>query len=238
GSASKYTTLPSSLSAHADAAYCHITSNETIGGVQWQDFPETGSVPLVADMSSDFLSRRVPVERFGLIYAGAQKNMGPAGATVVVIREDLLEQSADNLPAYLSYTTHSKSNSLYNTPPVFSVYMIKLVLEWLKGSGGLDAMERRNVEKASLLYRAIDESGGFYRCPVDPRVRSHMNVVFRLPSDDLEKRFITESEEAGMLGLKGHRSVGGCRASIYNATEIGGVRTLADFMAAFARKNG
>jgi phosphoserine aminotransferase len=238
GQSSRYTTLPESLQLHPGAAYLHLTTNETIGGVQWQKFPETGGVPIVSDMSSDFLSRAVPVDRFGLIYAGAQKNLGPAGATVVIIREDLLDRVPKSLPAYLSYKTHSDGNSLYNTPPAYCVYMIELVLEWLQGEGGLEKITARNEAKAKLLYDAIDGSGGFYRNPVDKRYRSRMNVVFRLPSEDLEKRFVKESEQAGMLGLKGHRSVGGMRASIYNATSIDGVRVLADFMGEFARKNG
>lgn len=238
GQPSHYTTLPETLKVHSDAAYLHLTSNETIGGVQWQKFPETSGVPIVSDMSSDFLSRAVPVERFGLIYAGAQKNLGPAGATVVIVREELLDRSPKTLPVYLSYKTHSEGNSLYNTPPVFCVYMIKLVLEWLKAEGGLGSITSRNEAKAKLLYDTIDGSRGFYRNPVDKPYRSRMNVVFRLPSEDLEKRFVKESEQAGMLGLKGHRSVGGMRASIYNATTLEGVRTLADFMTEFARKNG
>jgi phosphoserine aminotransferase len=239
GTAGKFTSLPdpSSLKVPADSAYLHLTSNETIGGIQWKSFPDTGAVPLVADMSSDILSRRIPAERFGLIYAGAQKNLGPAGLTVVIVAEPLLERSA-NLPAYLSYKTHAEENSLYNTPPVFAVWVAGLVFKWVKAQGGLAAVEKLNAEKAGLIYQAIDGSGGFYRCPVDKAVRSTMNVVWRLPSEELEKAFVAESEKAGMLGLKGHRSVGGCRASLYNGLPLEGARALAALMKDFAAKNG
>ena len=222
----------------ADSAYLHLTSNETIGGIQWKQFPNPAAVPLVADMSSDILSRAIPAERFSLIYAGAQKNLGPAGLTVVIIAEEMLARCAGGLPAYLSYATHAEDNSLYNTPPVFGVWVTGMVLQWVKAEGGLGAIERRNREKADLVYQAIDASGGFYRCPVDPSVRSLMNLVFRLPSEELEKRFLEESAKAGMLGLKGHRSVGGCRASLYNAMPLEGARALAGFMKEFAARNG
>jgi len=237
GAPSKFTTLPARIVPTPGASYLHITSNETIGGVQWQDFPETGAVPLIADMSSDILSRPVPVERFGLIYAGAQKNIGPAGVTVVIIREDVLEHCSDKVPAYLSYRLHAEHNSLYNTPPVFSVYLMRLVLEWIKEQGGAAAFAEANEKKAAALYRVIDESGGFYRSPVDKPYRSRMNVVFRLPTEELEKDFVKETEAAGMIGLKGHRSVGGIRASIYNAMPLSGVERLADFMRDFAAKH-
>lgn len=238
GAGGKYTSLPSKVSVNADASYLHLTSNETIGGLQWQDFPDAGTVPIFADMSSDILSRRVPVERFGLIYAGAQKNMGPAGTTVVVVREDLIDRCPETLPAYLSYKTHSESNSLYNTPPVFGVYVIKLVLDWIEEQGGLAKIEEANDRKAAYLYSAIDESQGFFKCPVESAVRSKMNVVFTLKSEELEKGFLTEAGNHGMVGLKGHRSVGGCRASIYNATSFETVTVLADFMKDYARRHG
>lgn len=240
GTASGFTSLPaaSSLKIDPQAAYLHLTSNETIGGVQWPDFPDTGDVPLVCDMSSDFVSRRVPVEKFGLIYAGAQKNAGPAGATVVIIREDLLARSSDKLPTYLSYATHAPKDSMHNTPPVFPIYMMMKTLSWLEKQGGLPAAEKLAAERAGLLYGVMEKSGGFYRCPVDAACRSNMNVVFRLPSEELEKVFLAESQQAGMSGLKGHRSVGGCRASVYNAMPVAGARALADFMTEFARKNG
>ena len=234
GTSSKFTTLPETLHPTKNAAYVHLTTNETIGGLQWQAFPDTGSVPLVADMSSDILSRPVPVEKFGVIYAGAQKNLGPAGVTVVMIRDDMLARCTDDLPIYLSYKTHAEHNSLYNTPPVIAVYAMKLVLEWAKAQGGVRKLQEANERKAAALYQAIDQSGGFYRCPVDPRYRSRMNVVFRLPSEELEKEFVTRTTEEGMIGLKGHRSVGGIRASIYNAMSLSGAETLASFMKEFA----
>ncbi len=234
GASSKYTTLPEKLEPTKGAAYVHMTTNETIGGLQWQAFPDTGKVPLVADMSSDILSRPVPVERFGLIYAGAQKNLGPAGVTVVIISDEMLARCSDDIPIYLNYKTHAEHNSLYNTPPVIAVYAMKLVLEWAKAQGGVRKLQEVNERKASALYQAIDQSGGFYKCPVDPRYRSRMNVVFRLPSEELEKEFVTRSTQEGMIGLKGHRSVGGIRASIYNAMSLSGVETLASFMKEFA----
>ncbi len=240
GSDSNFMSLPqaSALPVNPDAAYVHLTSNETIGGVQWPDFPDTGDVPLVCDMSSDFVSRRIPVEKFGLIYAGAQKNAGPAGCSIVIIREDLLERSSDQLPAYLSYATHAPKDSMYNTPPVFPIYMLMKTLSWLEKQGGLDAATEMANQRAQLIYGAMAANSGFYRCPVDAGCRSNMNIVWRLPSEDLEKRFVAEALENGMSGLKGHRSVGGCRASVYNAMPIAGAQALADFMAEFARKNG
>jgi phosphoserine aminotransferase len=229
---------PGSLKLDPQAAYLHLTSNETIGGVQWQDWPDAGKVPLICDMSSDIMSRPVPVERFGLIYAGAQKNIGPAGVSLVIIRDDLLKRCPDNLAAYLNYRTHADKGGLYNTPPVFAIHMVKLVLERLAEHGGLDAARELAEKRAGLLYDAIEGSGGFYRCPVDARFRSRMNVVFRLPEEQLEKDFIVRAAEQGMGGLKGHRSVGGCRASIYNAMPVEGVQKLVDFMREFASKNG
>ncbi len=240
GKDNNYMSLPalSELKTNPDAAYLHITSNETIGGVQWKDFPDTGDVPLVCDMSSDFVSREVPIEKFGLIYAGAQKNLGPAGTSIVIIREDLLERSPENLTAYLSYKTHASKDSMYNTPPVFPIYMVNKTLSWLEKQGGLAAATRMANERAGMIYDAIANNAGFYRCPVDEKYRSNMNIVFRLPSEDLEKRFVAEALAEGMSGLKGHKSVGGCRASVYNAMPVEGARTLADFMGEFARKNG
>ena len=240
GSDSGFTTLPDpdTVKPSPGSSYLHITSNETIGGVQWQAFPDTGDVPLVADMSSDILSRRIDVSQFGIIYAGAQKNLGPAGVTIVVVRKDLLGKAPRTLPAYLDYKTHAEKESLYNTPPVFPIYALSLVMNWLTSQGGLDAVERANEEKASTLYAAIENAAGFYSCPVHKDVRSKMNVVFRLPDEELEKRFVAEASEAGMLGLKGHRSVGGIRASIYNAVSLESVQALAGFMGEFAKKNG
>ncbi len=240
GAETNYSTLPkaSSLETDPNAAYLHLTSNETIGGIQWKEWPHTGSVPLICDMSSDLLSRAVPVEKFALIYGGAQKNLGPAGVTVAILRDDMLRRCPDTLTAYLDYRTHADKNSLYNTPPVFAIWVIQLVLERMKRLGGMKAMEEHNAAKAAEVYKAIDTSGGFYRCPVDKDVRSLMNLVFRLPSEDLEKRFISQATEEGFLGLKGHRSVGGCRASLYNAMPLEGARALGEFMNEFARKNG
>jgi len=237
GADNSYTSLPAAQDVHPseDSAYVHLTSNETIGGLQWKEWPSTGKVPLVADMSSDILSRPVPVEKFGLIYAGAQKNLGPAGTTVVILRNDLWENAPDNLTAYLSYKTHAEKNSLYNTPPVFSIWAINLVLRWVKKMGGAEAMAERAQEKSGLLYRVIDESKGFYNCPVDKKYRSTMNVVFRLRDEKLEAEFLKKSAELGMLGLKGHRSVGGCRASIYNSLPLKAVESLAEFMKSFAK---
>jgi phosphoserine aminotransferase len=189
-------------------------------------------------MSSDIAGRRIPTEKFELIYAGAQKNLGPAGVTLVIVSSAMLERARSGLPAYLSYATHVEKNSLYNTPPVFSVYAMNKMLHWLKEQGGIQAAEKRNEEKARLIYQAIESSGGFYVSPVDRSYRSTMNVVFRLPSEELETLFVQEAEAAGMLGLKGHRSVGGIRASLYNAMPLEGAQTLAEFMRDFSAKNG
>ena len=220
------------------AAYIHITSNNTIKGTQFHDFPDTGSVPLVADMSSDILWRPFDANRFHLIYAGAQKNIGPSGVTIVIVKKSWIEQANDGLPTMLSYGTYSAKESLYNTPPTFAIYMVRNVLEWVKDEGGLEAMERRNRLKGDRLYGVMADHPGFYTCPVDEDSRSYMNVVFRLPSEELEAQFVAEGKSAGMVGLKGHRSVGGCRASIYNAMPPEGVEVLAGFMEDFARRNG
>ena len=230
--------IPNEISFNPDAAYVHITSNNTIKGTQWASFPYTGEVPLVCDMSSDIMSRPLDVSAFGLIYAGAQKNLGPAGATLVIIREDMLERVPKGLPTMLKYTTFVEHNSMFNTPPCFAIYCIQLVLKWLEETiGGLEKMEEINREKASLLYRAIDQSD-FYRGTAETESRSLMNVTFRLPREDLEKQFVQQALERGLAGLKGHRSVGGCRASIYNATTMEAVKALVDFMDEFARKAG
>ncbi len=240
GSIDKFMSLPdpSAIKPTAGSSYLHITSNETIGGIQWKTFPDSGDVPLVADMSSDILSRPVDVSKFGVIYAGAQKNLGPSGVTTVIIRDDLLERSSDSLGSYLNYSVHAKANSLYNTPPVFPIWGIRLVLEGVKTRGGAAAVAKENEAQAAALYQTIDGSGGFYRCPVETSARSDMNVVWRLADEDLEARFIKEASAEGMIGLKGHRSVGGCRASLYNAMTMKGLKRLTSFMAEFARKNG
>ena len=221
-----------------DSAYVHFTSNETIQGVQWHAFPDAGSRPLVADMSSDILSRPFDAGKFALIYAGAQKNLGPAGVTVVLLKEAWLERANKGVPTMLRYATHVKNNSLYNTPPSFGVYVLGLVLQWIEQLGGLEAMAKRNTRKAEIVYDAIDRSGGFYRGHAAKESRSLMNVTFRLPDEALEKQFINESQERGMVGLAGHRSVGGIRASIYNAIDAEACQTLASFMGDFARRAG
>ncbi len=220
------------------AAYVHLTSNNTIKGTQFHDFPDTGDVPLVADMSSDLLWRPFDANRFGLIYAGAQKNLGPAGVTVVIVKKSWLEQANTGLPTMLSYSTFSAKESLYNTPPSFTIYMVRNVLRWVTDQGGLGFMEAQNIAKADRLYGVMKAYPDFYTCPVEPASRSVMNVVWRLPSEELEAQFVAEAKDKGMFGLKGHRSVGGCRASIYNAMPPEGVETLARFMEAFARTHG
>jgi phosphoserine aminotransferase len=233
-----YAYIPKEMTFNPQATYVHITSNNTIKGTQWHTFPDTGKVPLVADMSSDILSKPLPVEKFGLIYAGAQKNIGPAGVCMVIIRDDLLDLVPDNLPSMLKYTTFAAKNSLYNTPPCFAIYSIQLVLKWLEETiGELDEVADLNRRKADMLYDVID-AGGFYRGTADADSRSLMNVTFRLPNEDLEQRFVQEALANGFGGLKGHRSVGGCRASIYNPTSLTSVEALADFMQTFARQNG
>lgn len=218
-----------------DAAYFHICSNETIGGIQWSEYPDTGDTPLVADMSSDIMSRPIDVEDFGLIYAGAQKNAGPAGVTIVIVREDLIDRTTDDVPTMLRYDTHVKKNSMHNTPPVFSIYMVNLVAQWLEEQGGVEAIAKRNNKKANRLYDVIDSSD-FYRGVAEPDSRSTMNVTFRLPSEDLEDRLIEEAAAEGYIGLAGHRTVGGCRASIYNSTTPEEVDDLASFMESFEQK--
>lgn len=229
--------LPTAVEPSDNSAYLHITSNETIGGVQWQDFPQTGTVPLIADMSSDIMSRPIPWRSFSLVYAGAQKNLGPAGVTLVIAKKTFLDNGNPGLTAYLDYRIHAGKASLYNTPPVFSIWALSLVTDWVKSQGGLSAMEELAEKRSSTLYGIIDGSDGFFRCPVAPEYRSKMNVVFRLPSEALEKQFIAEAESRGMSGLKGHRSVGGCRASLYNAMPVDGANTLAEFMKEFKKSN-
>lgn len=220
-----------------DAAYLHICYNNTIFGTEWDYVPETGGAPLIADMSSDMLSRPIDFSKFSLIYAGAQKNLGPAGVCLVVARKSMVENSPEELPVMLRYDTYAKNNSLYNTPPAFGIYILGKVARWIKENGGLAAMEKRNAEKAALVYDAIDQSGGFYRGHAKKSSRSLMNATFRLPSEELEKKFIAEAAAAGLGGLKGHRSVGGLRASMYNAMPKEGCQALADFMEQFKKKN-
>ena len=227
---------PGQLELDPRARYVHITSNETIQGVQFQDEPAVGDVPLVADASSDFLYRPLAIERYGLIYACAQKNSGPAGVTIVILRDDLLAQIRDGLPIMLDYRSFVKEKSLINTPPVFGVYIVMLVTRWLLNDvGGLAAMHEINRRKAKLLYDVIDESRGFYRGHAQPASRSLMNVTFRLPDDETQNEFLKQAKARGLVELKGHRSVGGIRASIYNAMPMEGVEKLRDFMRQFAR---
>ena len=225
------------LKLDPEAAYVHMTTNETIHGVEWKHDPDVGDVPMVADASSDIFNGPINVDKYALIYAGAQKNLAPAGVTLVIIREDLLARSPANLHTMLNYNTHVKERSLYNTPPVFSIYVMRLVLKWLLAKGGLSGIKARNEEKASLLYDVIDATD-FYRGHADPGSRSLMNVTFRLPSEELEKQFVSEATKAGLDGLKGHRSVGGIRASIYNAFPREGVEKLEAFMKEFERTHG
>ena len=225
------------LKLDPEAAYVHITTNETIHGVEWKYDPEVGDVPLVADASSDIFGRPINVGKYALIYAGAQKNLAPAGVTLVFIRDDMLARSPQGMHTMLDYNTHAKNKSLYNTPPVFTIYVMRLVMKWLLEQGGLEATKRRNEEKAKLLYDAIDGSS-FYRGHAEAGSRSLMNVTFRLPSEDLEKQFVAEATKAGLDGLKGHRSVGGIRASIYNAFPREGVEALVAFIKEFERTNG
>jgi phosphoserine aminotransferase len=227
----------SELNLDPKAAYVHITSNNTIEGTQFFEFPDTGSVPLVADMSSDIMWRSFDVSRFGLFYAGAQKNLGPAGVTLVVIRKDLVEKGRTDIPVIFRYSTFAKENSLFNTPPCFSIYMLRNVLKIVKERGGLSAMEKQNREKARLLYGVIDAYTDYYRCPVEKDSRSVMTPVFRLPTEELEAKFIAEAKKAGMVGLKGHRSVGGCRACMYNAMTPANIQILVDFMDKFRKAN-
>lgn len=244
GKEKSYTRVPKAdeVKVADNAAYVHLTSNETINGVQFgiteaSDFPRTAA-PLVADMSSDFMWRPFDISQFGVIYAGAQKNIGPSGLAVVIVKKDLVAHARKDIPKIFQYRIHAENNSLYNTPPTFGVYMMRNVLSWLKDSGGLYEAETRNRKKAAKVYAAIDAAAGFYKCPVEIDSRSVMNIVFRLPTEELENTFVAEAKKAGMVGLKGHRSVGGIRASTYNAVEPIWVDALAGFMADFAKANG
>jgi len=221
-----------------NAAYLHITSNETIGGTQYAQYPSTGDVPLIADMSSDVFCRPVDVSKFGVIYAGAQKNLGPSGVTLVIMRDDLIAAGSKTIPTMFRYETHAKNKSLYNTPPSFSVYMVSLVLQWIKNKGGVAALEQFNRDKTGIIYDAIDQSGGFYVGCAQPQSRSIMNITFRIHDTELEKLFIKESEEKGFVGLKGHRDVGGLRASTYNAVPLESCQALVQFMGDFQKRHG
>ena len=241
--ADKFTRVPrkDEISLSPDASYVHICTNNTIEGTQWSAMPETGAVPLVADMSSDIASRTIDVRQFGLIFAGAQKNLGPSGATIVIVRRDLAERADEKVVAkILQYRTHIKERSLYHTPPTFAVYIVGLMVEWIEAEGGLTGIAKRNEAKAKKLYDAIEASGGYYRCPIEKDSRSKMNVVFRVAggNEAVENKFAKEAEAASLVGVKGHRSVGGMRVSLYNAVTIEGVDALLSFMSEFQRKNG
>ena len=227
----------SELKLTPGAAYVHMTSNNTIEGTEAKTLPDVGDAPLVSDTSSDMFSRPIDIEKYGLIYAGAQKNLGPSGVTLVIVRDDLLARTPKTLPTMLQYSVHAENKSMYNTPPVFGIYIMRLVLKWVLKEGGLEAMNARNTRKADALYAEIDRTG-FYRGHAHRDSRSRMNVTFRLPSEELEKKFVKESTAAGLDGLKGHRSVGGLRASIYNAFPQEGITALVQFMQEFERKNG
>jgi phosphoserine aminotransferase len=233
-----YSYIPHDIAFNADAAFVHLTSNNTIKGTQWSEFPDTRGVPIICDMSSDMMSRPLDVKKFGMMYAGAQKNVGPAGVCLVIIRKDLLEWIPDTLPTMLKYSTFAAKNSLYNTPPCFAVYTVQLVLKWLEQTiGGLEKMATINQAKAQLLYGLMN-GGDFYRATAAADSRSLMNVTFRLPNEELEKQFVAQALANGLGGLKGHRSVGGCRASIYNAVTLEAVQALVDFMKAFEKEHG
>jgi phosphoserine aminotransferase len=231
---------PNEISFSPDASYVYLCTNNTIEGTQWTSTPDTGNVPLVADMSSDIASRPTDVKKFGLIFAGAQKNLGPSGVTVVIIRKDLAERADKNLPTLLQYRTHIKEKSLYHTPPTFAVYVLGLVLEWMESLGGIAGIQKRNDAKAKLLYDTMGASGGFYRCPVEDDSRSKMNVVFRVANGEeaVEKQFAKEAAAAGLVGTPGHRSVGGMRISLYNAVPLEAVQALTAFMREFQRARG
>lgn len=236
----RYTRTPrqDELKLDPKAAYVHLTSNETIYGSQFHTFPDAGQVPLFADMSSDFLWRPFDVSKFSLIYAGAQKNVGPSGVVVVILRKDLVEKGRKDIPKILRYSTHAENNSLYNTPPTFGIYLVRNVLAWVKDIGGLKEIESRNRKKADLLYGTLDRMNSFYRAPVEKESRSTMNIVFRLPSEALEDKFVQEAKKQKMIGLKGHRSAGGIRVSAYNAVSVEDIQALVGFMESFAKANG
>jgi len=235
-----YRRIPSidELKYQSSDAYIHLTSNNTIFGTEWKEYPNTGDVPLIADMSSDILSTPVDVSKFAMIYAGAQKNLGPSGVTVAIVRQDLLEKANKNIPTMLRYDTHAKNNSLYNTPPTFGIYMLGQVLSWVKESGGLEAIAKQNVKKANLIYDVIDQSGGFYIGHAEPGSRSLMNITFRVKGEELEKQFLAEAKQEGFIGVNGHRSVGGCRASTYNAVPYESCLAFSEFMKKFMAQHG
>lgn len=228
---------PSDIKVPLDAAYLHMTSNNTIFGTEFDAFPETGKVPLICDMSSDMFSRTRSFDKFAFIYAGAQKNIGPAGVTMVIIREDMLQKCPDEIPTMLNYKTHAEADSLYNTPPVFGVYVVKLVLEWMKKQGGMPGIETINRKKKDVIYKLMDDHPNYFKGTVKPDSRSWMNLTMRLPSEELEKKLTDEAKKAGFVGLKGHRKVGGIRVSLYNAIPLEGAEKLSQFLLDFMKKN-
>lgn len=236
----RYTRIPKQAELQLDpkAAYVHMTTNNTIYGTQWHAFPEVGSVPLIADMSSDLLWKPIDVSRFAFIYAGAQKNIGPSGIVIVVVDKGFMARGSKNIPKIFRYTTYAENNSLYNTPPTFAIYLCRNVLSWIKSVGGVPQIAKWNQEKGELLYGAIDRRPDFYRAPVEKDSRSYMNVVFRLPTEALDDAFVAEATKAGMVGLKGHRSAGGIRVSLYNAVTVDNVKALVSFMDHFAQRHG
>ena len=238
GKDEKYFRMPKNdeIKLQPNTRYLHITTNETIGGIRTIEWPEV-DVPMVADMSSDFMTRPIPWEKFDIVYGGAQKNLGPAGMAVVFIRKSILDKTNKNIGGYLRFDIQCKKESLYNTPPVFSIYMMGKVLKWMKSLGGLKEIEKRADEKAAVIYGVMDSSNGYYNCPVVKEYRSVMNIVFRLPTEALEAKFIGEAKDAGFIGLKGHRDVGGCRASCYNAMSMEGALALKAFMEKFQQEN-
>ncbi|AGC46717.1 phosphoserine aminotransferase [Myxococcus stipitatus DSM 14675] len=235
-----YTRVPrqDELNLDPKAAYVHITTNNTIYGTQWHTFPDVGGVPLVADMSSDFLWKKMDLSRFALTYAGAQKNLGPSGVTLVVAAKDFIARGRKDIPKIFRYSIHAENNSLYNTPPTLAIYLVRNVLAWMKDVGGLAQVEAWNRQKADLLYGALDKHSGFYRAPVERESRSVMNVVFHLPTPELDAAFVADAKQQGMVGLKGHRTAGGIRVSTYNAVTVENVRTLVTFMEHFMKTRG
>ncbi len=236
----RYTRIPrqAELQLDSKAAYVHLTSNNTLFGTQWHTFPDVGRVPLVADMSSDFLWKKIDVSRFSFIYAGAQKNLGPSGVLIAVADKDFIARGRKDIPKFFRYSTHAENNSLYNTPPTLAIYLVRNVLAWVRDVGGLAQIEKWNREKAELLYGAMDRNADFYRAPVERESRSVMNVVFRLPTEELDTAFVSEAKKQGMVGLKGHRITGGIRVSTYNAVSVDNVRTLVSFMDHFVKTRG
>lgn len=234
---SNYNHIPKEIEVPTNTQYLHLTSNNTIFGTQYQSFPDAGNIPLVCDMSSDIASRKLDYTKFSLIYAGAQKNMGPSGVTMVIIRDDMLAKCKDGIPTMFNYKTHADKKSLFNTPPSFSIYIVKLILEWLKNMGGLTAIEKVNMAKKERIYQLMDLHPDYFKGTAEPDSRSWMNLTMRLPNEELEKKFIAEAKAAGFVGLKGHRSVGGIRVSLYNAMPLEGADKLAEFALDFKKKN-